>query len=298
MKPLWGAIEAGGTKFVCAVGTGKDDIRDEERFPTTTPAETLARAVEYFQRAEAKHGKVAAIGIGSFGPVDLDPRSPTWGFVTATPKPHWSDTSVASVFAKKFKVPVGFDTDVNGAVLAESRWGAGRGLEDLVYITVGTGVGAGVLAGGRLVHGLVHPEAGHFLLPRRADDPFEGNCPFHKGCFEGMAAGPALEGRWGVKGSELGPDHPAWELEAHYLAAGLQVFLTTVSPSRIILGGGVMDQKQLFPLVRKKLLELNNNYIRHPSLTPGGIDAYVVPPGLGNQAGLLGAMALAEAAVR
>jgi fructokinase len=294
MKPLWGAIEAGGTKFVCAVGTGPDDIRDEERFPTTTPGETITRATAYFRQAESRHGKVAALGIGSFGPVDLDPKSPTWGFITATPKPHWSNTALAGVFAKEFGVPVGFDTDVNGAVLAEHRWGAGQGLDDLVYITVGTGIGAGVLSGGRLVHGLVHPEAGHFLLQRRADDPFEGNCPFHKGCFEGMAAGPALEGRWGVKGSALGPDHPAWELEAHYLAMGLQVFLTVTSPSRIILGGGVMDQKQLFPLVRRKLTELNNNYIRHPRLA--AIDDYVVPPGLGNQAGLLGAMALAEAA--
>jgi fructokinase len=293
MKPLWGAVEAGGTKFVCAVGTGPDDIRDEERFPTTTPAETLARAIAYFRQAESRHGKVAAFGIGSFGPVDLDPESPTWGSITATPKPQWSDTPVAGVLAREFGVPVGFDTDVNGAVLAEHRWGAGRGLDDLVYVTVGTGIGAGVLSGGRLVHGLVHPEAGHFMVPRRADDPFEGNCPFHRGCFEGMAAGPALEGRWGVKGSELGPEHPAWELEAHYLALGLQVFLTVTSPSRIILGGGVMDQRQLFPLIRRKLVELNNGYIRHPRLAA---DDYVVPPGLGNQAGLLGAMALAEAA--
>ena len=295
MNHLWGAIEAGGTKFVCAVGTGPDDLRDEVRFPTTTPSETLSKALEYFRGAQRRHGRLAALGIGSFGPVDLDLSSPTWGFVTATPKPSWSNTPVAGVFAQEFGVPVGFDTDVNGAVLAEHRWGAGQGLEDLVYITVGTGIGAGVLAGGRLVHGMVHPEAGHFLLPRRADDTFEGNCPFHKGCFEGMAAGPALEGRWGVKGSELGADHPAWELEAHYLAVGLQVFLTVVSPSRIILGGGVMEQTQLFPLVRRNLAELNNSYIRHPRLNA---DDYIVPPGLGNRAGILGALALAEAAAK
>jgi len=297
MKPLYGAIEAGGTKFVCAVGTGPDDLRDEVRFPTTQPAETLGQALEYFRAAEKKHGKLTAIGIGSFGPVDLDRSSPTWGGITATPKPHWADTAVAPLFAKEFGVPVGWDTDVNGAVLGEHRWGAGQGLDTLVYLTIGTGIGGGVYAGGRLIHGLVHPEAGHILLPRRADDPYEGTCPFHRTCFEGLAAGPSLERRWGVKGSELGPDHPAWDLEAHYLALGLQSFLSLLSPQRIILGGGVMDQPQLFPLVRRKLLDLNSGYIRHPSLTPEGIGTYVVPPGLGNRAGILGALALAEAAV-
>lgn len=298
MKPLYGAIEAGGTKFVCAVGTGPDDLRDEVRFPTTKPAETLGQAMQYFRDAQKKHGKLAAIGIGSFGPVDLDRTSKTWGSITATPKPHWSDTPVAPLFEKEFGVPVGWDTDVNGAVLGEARWGAGQGLHTLVYLTIGTGIGGGVLINGTLVHGLVHPEAGHILLPKRADDPYEGTCPFHHTCLEGLAAGPSLERRWGVKGHELGPDHPAWDLEAHYLALGLQSFLSVLSPQRFILGGGVMDQPQLFPLVRQKLLELNADYMRSPALTKAGIDGYVVPPALGNRAGILGALALAEAALQ
>lgn len=299
MAPLYGAIEAGGTKFVCAVGTGPEDLRDEVRFPTTKPTETLDQALDYFRAAQKKHGRLTAIGIGSFGPVDLDRSSPTWGHVTATPKPHWADTPVAPLFVREFGVPVGFDTDVNGAVMGEHLWGAGQGLDNLVYLTIGTGIGGGILAGGRLVHGLVHPEAGHILLPRDpAVDPYKGFCPFHDNCLEGLAAGPALEKRWGLKGSELGPDHPAWDLEAHYIALGLQSFLSILSPQRIILGGGVMDQPQLFPLVRQKLLALNNQYIRHPSLTPAGIDGYVVPPGLGNRAGILGALALAEEASR
>lgn len=297
MKPLYGAIEAGGTKFVCAVGTGPDDLRDEVRFPTTKPEETLGRALDYFRQAQKKHGRLTAFGIGSFGPVDLDRASATWGSITATPKPHWADTPFAPLFAREWGVPVGFDTDVNGAVMGEQRWGAGQGLDNLVYLTIGTGIGGGILSGGRLVHGLVHPEAGHILLPRDPlVDGYKGFCPYHDNCLEGLAAGPALEKRWGMKGSELGPDHPAWDLEAHYLALGLLNFLSVLSPQRIILGGGVMDQPQLFPLVRKKLLELNNGYLRHPALTPEGIDQYVVPPGLGNRAGILGALALAEEA--
>jgi fructokinase len=298
MKPLLGAVEAGGTKFVCAVGTGPDDLRDEVRFPTTTPAETLGRALDYFRKAQVQHGPLAALGIGSFGPVDLDRASPTWGSVTSTPKPHWAQTPVATLFASEFGIPVGWDTDVNGAALGEHLWGAGQGLDSLVYLTIGTGIGAGVLVGGQLVHGLVHPEAGHVLLPRDPKaDPFPGVCPFHGDCWEGLAAGPAIAKRWGTEGSSLGPEHPAWALEARYIALGLQGLLGALSPQRFILGGGVMAQPQLFPLVRRELLRLNNGYIRHPSLTPGGIDRYVVPPALGNQAGILGALALADRAL-
>jgi fructokinase len=297
MTPLYGAIEAGGTKFVCAVGTGPGDLRDEVRFPTTTPQETLGRALDYFRSAQKTHGALRALGIGMFGPVDLNRKSATWGSVTATPKPHWSDTPVAPVFQKELGIPVGFDTDVNGAALAESRWGAGQGFDTLVYLTIGTGVGGGVMMGGQLVHGLVHPETGHILLPRDpVVDSYKGTCPFHDNCLEGLAAGPSFEKRWGKKGAQLPADHPAWDLEAHYLALGLQSILCILSPQRIILGGGVMDQPQLLPKVRQKLLELNNNYIRHPSLTPQGVESYVVSPGLGNRSGILGALALAVAA--
>jgi fructokinase len=291
--PLYGAVEAGGTKFVCAVGTGPEDLRDEVRFPTTTPAETLTKALDYFRDAEKRHGRLSAIGIGSFGPVDLDRSSPTWGSITATPKPGWRNTPVASVFAQEFGVPVGFDTDVNGAALSEHRWGAGRGLDDLVYITVGTGIGMGVLSGGHLVHGMLHPEAGHLLVPKHPRDTFAGVCPFHGACLEGLAAGPALGRRWGVAGNELGPDHEAWDIEAHYLALGLHSLLSVLAPSKIIMGGGVMDQTQLFPLIRAKLAEFNHGYLSHPKLSA---DDYVVPPALGNRAGILGALALAEAA--
>lgn len=295
MSPLFGAIEAGGTKFVCAVGTGPDDLRDEVRFPTTTPAETLGRALDYFRQAQRTHGPLTALGIGSFGPVDLDRASATWGWVTSTPKPGWAQTEVAPFFGRELGIPVAFDTDVNGAALGEALWGAGQGVGSLVYLTVGTGIGGGVYLGGRLVHGLVHPEIGHILLPRDpVRDPFPGSCPFHGSCWEGLASGPALAQRWGAAGVTLGPDHPAWALEAHYLALGLQSLVGILSPQRIVLGGGVMDQPQLFPLVREELLRLNNGYIRHPALTPEGVGAYVVPPALGNRAGILGALALAR----
>jgi len=296
MKPLYGAIEAGGTKFVCAVGTGPDDLRDEVRFPTTSPQETLDRALKYFTDAQKTHGPLAGLGIGSFGPVDLDEASPTWGYITATPKPGWADTSVAAFFRKKLEIPVAFDTDVNGAVLGESRWGAARGLSSAVYVTVGTGIGMGVLVNGTLVHGLLHPEAGHLRPPRDPADTFAGACPYHGDCLEGMAAGPAIQKRWGTAGNALGPEHAAWKLEAGYLAWAVHALLLTVSPQRVILGGGVMDQSQLFPLIRQKLLELNAAYVRHPLLTDGNVGRYVVPPELGNRAGVLGALALAMSA--
>ncbi|MEI8096088.1 MAG: ROK family protein [Spirochaetales bacterium] len=297
MRPLFGAIEAGGTKFVCAVGTGPDDLHDEVRFATTTPTETLGRALDYFRQAQVKHGKLAALGIGSFGPLDLDQKSPTWGNITATPKPLWSHTKFATLFRDEFKVPVGFDTDVNGAALAEARWGAGQGLSDLIYITVGTGLGGGGISGGKLVHGLVHPEMGHLLLSKVAGDTFEGLCPFHGHCVEGYTSGPALEKRWGRKAYDLPPDHEAWDLEATYLAQAVLAYLATLSPQRIILGGGVMEQKQMFPKLRAEVLRLNNGYIQSPALTPEGLGGFLVPPGLGNRAGVLGAVALAESAL-
>ncbi len=295
--PLYGLIEAGGTKFVCAIATGPQDVRDEVRFPTTTPQETLARTLEYFQDAQRRHGRLASLGIGCFGPVDLNPASPTWGYVTATPKPGWQDTEVAGFLGRALGLPVGFDTDVNGAALGEHLWGAGQGLANLIYLTVGTGVGGGVLLNGQLVHGLVHPEVGHFLLAPASTDSFPGLCPYHGHCVEGMAAGPALEKRWGRKAFELEPSHEAWILEAHYLAQACLAYVTCFSPQRIILGGGVMEQKQLFSLIQKQLLTLNHDYIRSPSLTQEGITSYIVPPGLGNKAGILGALALAQEAL-
>ena len=294
MPELFAAIEAGGTKFVCAVGSGLDDLVAETRFRTTTPDETIGRVVEFFRRA-VPAGSLAAAGIASFGPVDLDPGSATWGHITTTPKPGWAGTDLAGRVARALELPVAFDTDVNGAALGEHRWGAARGLDSFLYITVGTGIGGGAMVGGRPLHGLVHPEMGHLLIARREDDGYAGSCPFHDACLEGLASGPAIEGRWGVRAESLAAEHPAWELEAHYLALGLANLVCALSPERILLGGGVMDQRQLFPLVRRKLRQLLAGYLQTPAITEEN-DQFVQPPGLGARAGVLGAIVLAERA--
>lgn len=289
-----GGIEAGGTKIVCAVGTGPQDVRAETRFPTTTPAETIGRAVAFFKEQELRFGRPAAVGIASFGPLDPNPASPTFGMITSTPKPNWVNADLAGPIREALGVPIGFDTDVNIAGLGEWRWGAAQGLSNFIYLTIGTGIGGGVLIDGKPVHGLVHPELGHVALPHdRTADPYDGRCPYHGDCLEGMAAGPAIGERWGKPAAELPPDHPAWELEAHYLALALQSFICTLSPERIILGGGVMEQPQLFPMVRRKVLEYLNGYVQSPAIRDH-IDDYIVPPGLGNRAGVLGAFAQAQ----
>lgn len=296
MSTLYGSIEAGGTKFVCAVGTGPDDVRDLTRFPTTTPDETLARSVEFFASQQDKHGPLAALGVGSFGPIDVRPGSRTWGWITKTPKPDWSDTDVVSRLRERFPVPVGWDTDVNAAGLAEHLWGAAAGLDTFIYLTIGTGVGGGGMVGGSLMHGLVHPEMGHIVLPHDRDrDPYPGHCPFHGDCLEGMAAGPAIEERWGVSGKELPPDHEAWDLEAEYLALALRSFVCTISPQRIIMGGGVMHVGGLFARVRDKLQQHLAGYVKDDAILEH-IDTYVVPPALGDRAGVLGGIALAQRA--
>lgn len=289
---LWGAIEAGGTKFVCAVGAGPDDWREEIRFPTTTPAETLNRAVEFFRPHHACQ-PLEAVGIGSFGPVDPDPSSPAFGRITTTPKPGWTQTDVVGALRQALGVPIGFDTDVNAAALGEHRWGAARGLDTFIYLTVGTGIGGGGMVGGRLLHGLIHPEMGHVRIPRDSDgDSYAGCCPYHGDCLEGLASGPALEGRWGQRAETLPAGHPAWVLEARYLALGVVDFICTLSPQRVIMGGGVMEQPHLLPLVRQQVQELLNGYLQTPAILER-IDRYVVAPELGNRAGIAGALALA-----
>lgn len=290
---LYGAIEAGGTKFVCAVGTSPNDLH-ETRFPTTSPTETIARAIEFF-RAQPP---VVAIGIASFGPIDLHPKSKTWGYITTTPKPGWANTDLAGAIHRALNVPVAFDTDVNVAALGEHRWGAAQGLDSFIYLTIGTGIGGGGLVSGKLMHGLIHPEMGHIRLPHDfARDPFPGACPYHDDCFEGLASGPAIEKRWGQRGELLPSDHPAWTLEAHYIALALVNYVCVLSPQRIVLGGGVMEQAQLFPLIRREVIELLNGYIQSPAILDH-IEEYIVPPGLGKQAGVLGAIALVETMVR
>ncbi len=294
---LYGGIEAGGTKFVCAVGSGPDDIRAETRFATTTPAETIRQALAFFQ-AQHQSTPLTAIGIASFGPVDPDPRSPTFGYITTTPKPGWGQTDLVGPLRQALQLPIGFDTDVNGAALGEHRWGAGQGLDTFVYLTVGTGLGGGGMVNGRLIHGLLHPEMGHMLVPHNWEaDPYAGYCPYHGDCWEGLTAGPAFEGRWGVRAEQLPVAHPAWALAAHYLALGLVNLICLLSPQRIIMGGGVMEQTQLFPLIQREVHTLLNGYIQAPRLLEA-IDQYIVPPGLGNRAGVLGALALAELAMQ
>ncbi len=293
---LFGGIEAGGTKFVCAVGTGPEDVREEVRFATGAPEECIRQSIEFFQAMQRTHGPLAGVGIASFGPVDPDPASPTFGYVTTTPKPGWAHTNLAGPIGAALGVPVGFDTDVNGAALGEFRWGAAQGLDTFIYVTIGTGIGGGAMVNGRLVHGLMHPEMGHVLPPHdRAEDPFDGVCPYHGDCLEGLASGPAIEQRWNVKAASLGPDHPAWDLEAKYLAHGLVPQIYIVSPQRIILGGGVMDQAHLFPKVRQHVRVILNGYIQARAILDD-IDRYIVPPGLGNRAGVLGAITLAQSA--
>lgn len=296
-RPLYGGIEAGGTKFVCAIASGPDDVRAEERFPTTSPEETIGRAVAFFRRWQDAGGPaLSAIGIASFGPLDADPTSPTFGYITVPPKPGWANTDFAGTVRRALNLPVAFDTDVNAAALAEWRWGAGQGLHTLVYLTVGTGIGGGAVVHGRLLHGLAHPEMGHMRIPHdRERDPFPGTCLFHSDCLEGLAAGPALEARWGQPAETLPADHPAWELEAEYLALGLMNLVYALAPQRIILGGGVMEQSHLFPRIRRRLLQLLNGYTASPMLLQD-IERYIVPPALGRRAGVLGAIALAQQA--
>ena len=294
--PIYGGIEGGGTKFVCAVGSAEGESLAETRFPTTTPEETLNRAIAFFQEQTRLLGPLSGLGIACFGPLDPDIHSPTYGHILATPKAGWAGADVVGALRSALPVPKAFDTDVNGAALGEWRWGAAQGLSTFLYFTVGTGVGGGAMVEGKLLHGLIHPEMGHIPLPHDyAQDPFPGGCPFHGDCFEGLASGPAMEKRWGQRAENLPADHPAWDLEAHYIARAMQGFICSFSPQRIILGGGVLQQPALLPLVRAKVLAYLNNYVNSEAILEH-IDTYIVPPGLGARAGVCGAFALAQQA--
>jgi fructokinase len=291
MSDLYGGVETGGTWTVCALGNGPGALVDEQTFPTGEPAETLERIVAFFAEREAP----VAVGIGSFGPVDLDPASPTWGHVTNTPKPGWAHTAVAPVIRDRLGLPVRFDTDVTVAALGEQRWGAGAGAGSLCYLTVGTGIGAGLLIDGRPLHGLIHPEVGHLRIPHdRRRDPFAGVCPMHGDCWEGLAAGGAIAARWEADPATLADEHPAWALEAEYLALGILSIVCVVSPHRIIVGGGVMQRTSLLGAARTRLRELVAGYLES-AMFGEEIDRYLVSPALGDRAGVLGAIALAQA---
>jgi fructokinase len=296
MTRFYGGIEAGGTKWICAAGPGPDELFALARIATTTPQETLSEAIAFFQQQAHNSGALSAIGVGSFGPLDPNPRSPTYGRITSTPKPGWAGADIVGPIQQALDIPVAFDTDVNAAAMGEGRWGAAQGLENFVYLTIGTGIGGGAMVNGALLHGTLHPEMGHLLIPHdRSADPFPGACPYHGDCLEGLACGPAIEARWGQRGEDLPAGHPAWDLEAHYLGLGLANLILTLSPQRIILGGGVMDQRDLFPLVRSRVREILHGYVQTNEIV-ADIDRYIVPPGLGGLSGIAGAIALAQQA--
>ena len=288
-----GALEAGGTKMVCAIGDENGNIFERASFPTRMPEETLNELVGFFAERN-----IEALGIGSFGPLCLNPESPEYGNITTTPKPGWRNVPLRKTFIDALGVPVGIDTDVNAAALGEGRLGAGRRVNTLVYYTIGTGVGGGLYSDGRLHHGLVHPEMGHILLRPHPEDPApDGFCPYHKGCLEGMACGTAIEKRWGKSARELPEDHIAWDIEAEYLAQMCVNTIVMVLPGRIVLGGGVMHQQHLFPKIRRRTLELLGGYVADSAITEH-IDEFIVSPGLGDNAGAVGSMLLALEAMK
>lgn len=284
-----GALEAGGTKMVCAIGNEKGEIFEKISIPTKTPETTMPEMIQWF-----KAKKIEALGIGCFGPIDPDKDSPTYGYITSTPKLAWKDYNIVGAFEECLSCPVGFDTDVNGSALGEVTFGQAKGKKNIVYLTVGTGIGAGVYAEGKLLHGMLHPEAGHILMRRREDDHYEGKCPYHKTCLEGLAAGPAIEERWGKKGIELQDQDEVWDLEAYYLAQALTDYILILAPQLIILGGGVMHQEQLFTRIRSYVKEMLNGYIKTKELED--IDHYIVPASLHDDQGIMGALELGRRA--
>ena len=283
---LIGGIEAGGTKMVCAVGDENGVIKDRVSFPTRQPKETFEDIIGYYRNWE-----IQALGVGCFGPIDLNKNSETYGYITKTPKAGWEYYDVVGTLKNALNVPVGFDTDVNGAILGEVTWGAAKGAESAIYVTIGTGGGVGVYVNGGLLHGLVHPEGGHILLERHPKDTYKGKCPFHGNCVEGLASGPAVEDRWGKKGVELADRDEVWEMEAYYIAQALMDYIMAYSPQKIILWGGIMHQEKLFGMVRKEVLHMLNGYVAHKQILEN-IDTYIVPPALGEDPGILGAIKL------
>lgn len=283
-----GAIEAGGTKFVCAVSDEQLTIVAREQIPTTTPAETMGAVISFFQK-----NPVDAMGIGSFGPIDVAVNSATYGYITATPKVGWRDYDFLGTMKKAFDIPYVWTTDVNVAAYGELKLGAGQGLKSCVYLTVGTGIGGGAVINGQLLHGFGHPEMGHMLIRHDPADTYQGHCPFHADCLEGLAAGPALEQRYQRKAQTLAGDDPAWTLEANYLAQACVDLTVTLSPEMIIFGGGVMKQQQLFPLIRQQFAQQLAGYVPTPA-----IDDYIVPVQLGDNAGITGCLLLAQEQLR
>lgn len=287
-----GAIEAGGTKFICAIGDGLGNVLERIVIPTTTPEETMEKVIDFFRNYEFD-----AMGIGCFGPIDLDLNSSRYGYITSTPKIGWRNYNILGKLKKYFNKPMVFDTDVNAAALGELTWGSAVGLDSCLYITVGTGIGAGAVTEGNMVHGLLHPEMGHIMIKRYPGDNYEGKCPYHKDCLEGMASGPAIEERWGTKAYNLEESHETWNLEAFYLAQALVNYILILSPKKIVMGGGVMKQKHLFPLIRENVVNMLNGYVDKNEII-NDIENYIVYPELGDDAGICGALALGRKALK
>lgn len=286
----YGALEAGGTKMIVAIGDENGKILERASFPTLTPSETMPKMIDFFKGKE-----IVSLGIACFGPIDLNKESKTYGYITSTPKLDWRNYDIVGEFKKALNVPVGFDTDVNGSLLGEITWGCAQNKTDAIYLTIGTGIGGGVMTNGKLLHGMLHPEMGHIKLVLEDGDTYKGKCPYHATCFEGLAAGPAIEERWGKKAVELADNNEVWELESAYIAQALSSYILTLSPQIIILGGGVMHQMQLFPLIRKKVIEQLNGYINTDEIK--NIDEYIVPASLNDDQGIMGAVKLAIDAV-
>lgn len=280
-------IEAGGTKFVIGIGNENGEIIVRESYPTLTPKETINQCKEFILKHQPD-----AVGIASFGPINLDRKSEEYGYITSTPKPGWANTALVSEIQSIFDGPIGFDTDVNGAALGESIWGKGKDVTSCLYLTIGTGVGGGYVENNQCLHGLLHPEMGHILIQRHPDDNFEGVCPYHGLCFEGLASGPSIEARYQTSANNLPIDHNAWKIEANYIAQALVNYILILSPKIIVLGGGIMHQTHLFPMIRQEVKLLLKNYIQHPYILDCD-ENYITNPGLGDNSGLLGAFALA-----
>lgn len=287
MSTYYGCLEAGGTKMVCAVCDENANVLQRVSIPTLEPEKTMPAIIDFFKQAN-----ISALGIGCFGPVDLNPKSPTYGFITTTPKLAWQNFDIVGAFKAALNIPVGFDTDVNASALGEATWGCTKALDHSIYITVGTGVGVGVIIDGKPYHGMLHPEGGHILLARHPQDPMEkGICPYHELCLEGLASGPAIAARWGKPGVELADNPQVWELEAYYLAQALCSYILILSPERIIVGGGVSHQEQMMPLIRKEVARQMGGYLQVPQLED--LDSYIVLPSLNDNQGVLGCLKLA-----
>lgn len=285
---LIGGIEAGGTKFVLAIGNEQGEILEKSVIPTEHPDITLPKVIDFFV------GKgIERLGVGAFGAIDIRPESPSYGTLQQTPKTDWIGYPFGKVLKSSLQVPITIDTDVNVAAMSEAKWGNAKDVSTCLYITVGTGIGGGAYLQGTTLKGLSHPEMGHIKVRRHPEDKYDGGCPYHTDCLEGLAAGPAIERRWGKKGHELSNHDKVWEIEAYYLAQAITQYIYILSPERIILGGGVMKQQQLFPLIRKNVIEMLNGYVSSPYLTEKEIDQYILPPGLTDEAGIKGALYLA-----